>query len=112
MHPELLAPVLQIIHHRVIATFPIKQTGVKLSEAATGAVTFIRRFGSAFNLNIHLHGLVLDGSYCISTEGAPHPYSIKHRPPPASNYRRCSATSLRASCGCRPARGILSKKRV
>jgi hypothetical protein len=46
VHPELLAPVLQIIH-RVIATHLIKQAGVKRSEAATGAVTLIQRFGSA-----------------------------------------------------------------
>ncbi len=36
VHPELLAPVLQIIH-RVIATHLIKQAGVKRSEAATGS---------------------------------------------------------------------------
>jgi len=37
-HPELLAPVLQIIH-RVIATFLIQQAGLKRTEADTGAVT-------------------------------------------------------------------------
>jgi len=68
-HPELLAPVLQIVH-RVIATFLIKQAGLKRAEAATGAVTLIQRFGSAANLNIHLHCLLLDGVYRI-TEGAP-----------------------------------------
>ena len=62
VHPELLTPVLQIIH-RVIATYLIKHAGVKRSEAATGAVTLIQRFGSAANINIHLHGLVLDGVY-------------------------------------------------
>src|ERR671914_2286809 len=51
-HPELLTPVLQIIH-RVIATFLIKQAGLKRTEADTGAVTLIQRFGSAANLNIH-----------------------------------------------------------
>ena len=51
VHPELLAPVFQIIH-RVIATHLIRQAGVKRSEAATGAVTLIQRFGSAANLNI------------------------------------------------------------
>ncbi len=61
-HPELLAPVLQIIH-RVIARFLIKQAGLKRSAADTGAVTLIQRFGSAANLNIHLHCLVLDGVY-------------------------------------------------
>jgi hypothetical protein len=66
-HPELLSPVLQI--HRVIASFLIKQAGLKRSAADTGAVTLIQRFGSAANLNIHLHCLVLDGVY-RTTEGA------------------------------------------
>src|SRR5918999_6472451 len=61
-HPELLTPVLQIIH-RAIATLLIKQAGFQRTEAGTGAVTFIQRFGSAANLNIHLHCLVLDGVY-------------------------------------------------
>ena len=68
VHPELLAPVLQIIH-RVIATHLIRQTGVKRSEAATGAVTLIQRFASAANLNVHLHALVLDGVYRTTGEG-------------------------------------------
>jgi hypothetical protein len=33
------------------------------NRADTGAVTLIQRFGSAANLNIHLHCLVLDGVY-------------------------------------------------
>jgi len=37
-----------------------------------GAVTFIQRFGSALNLNIHFHTLVLDGVY---------PYEPDHRRP-------------------------------
>ena len=48
----------------------LKQAGVKGGEAHTGAVTLIQRFGSAANLNIHLHCLVLDGVY-RSSEGAP-----------------------------------------
>ncbi len=52
-HPQLLSAVLQIVH-RVIATFLIKQAGLKRCEAHTGAVTLIQRFGSAANLNIHL----------------------------------------------------------
>jgi hypothetical protein len=68
-HPELLAPVLRIVH-RVIATFLIRQAGLKRTEAHTGAVTLIQRFGSAANLNIHLHCLVLDGVY-RTTEGVP-----------------------------------------
>jgi integrase-like protein/putative transposase len=60
-HPHLLSPVLQIVH-RVIATFLIQQAGLQRTEAHTGSVTLIQRFGSAANLNIHLHCLVLDGS--------------------------------------------------
>jgi len=68
-HPELLTPVLRIIH-RVIAGFLLKQAGLKRCAADTGAVTLIQRFGSAANLNIHLHCLVLDGVY-RRTEGEP-----------------------------------------
>jgi hypothetical protein len=56
-HPELLSPLVQIIH-RVIATLLIKQSGLKRGQAHSGAVTLIQRFGSAANLNMHLHCLV------------------------------------------------------
>jgi hypothetical protein len=61
-HPELLTPLLRIVH-RVITRFLLKQAGLKRATADTGAVTLIQRFGSAANLNIHLHCLVLDGVY-------------------------------------------------
>jgi hypothetical protein len=38
-------------------------------RADTGVVTLIQRFGSAANLNIHLHCLVLDGVY-LNCDGA------------------------------------------
>jgi hypothetical protein len=68
-HPDLLSPVLQTVH-RVISAFLIQQAGLKRTEADTGAVTLIQRFGLAANLNIHLHCLVLDGVY-RTTEGVP-----------------------------------------
>ena len=61
-HPHLLSPVLQVIN-RAISTFIIKQAGLKWMDAQTGAITLIQRFGSAANLNIHLHCLILDGVY-------------------------------------------------
>jgi len=36
---------------------------------ATGAVTLVQRFGSALNLNIHLHMLCLDGVYAPRPDG-------------------------------------------
>jgi hypothetical protein len=44
--------------------------GLKAGVGHGGAVTLIQRFGSAANLNIHLHCLVLDGVYRHSAEGA------------------------------------------
>ena len=49
---------------------PLGQAGLKPDEADSDAVTLIQRFGSAANLNIHLHCLVLDGVYRRSAEGA------------------------------------------
>jgi Putative transposase len=40
------------------------------TRADTGVVTLIQRFGSAANLNIHLHCLVLDGVY-LNRDGVP-----------------------------------------
>ena len=72
VHPALITPVLRIIH-RVINTHLVKQTNVKREAAASGAITLIQRFGSAANLNTHLHALVLDGVYQTTdnSEGAP-----------------------------------------
>jgi len=63
------APVLSVFH-RVISAFLIKQAGLKVKDAHTGAVTLIQRFGSAGNLNIHLHCLFLDGVYHL-VDGIP-----------------------------------------
>ena len=47
------------------------QAGFKPDEADNGAVTLIQRFGSAANLNIHLHCRVLDGVHQRGTDGRP-----------------------------------------
>ena len=67
--PVLVTPLLQVVH-RVITRHLLDQTGLKAFEADSGAVTLIQRFGSAANLNIHLHCLVLDGVY-RRTDGEP-----------------------------------------
>ena len=53
-----------------LSTFIIKQVGLTHAKAQTGAVTLIQRFGSAANLNIHLHCLMLNGVYRL-TGGIP-----------------------------------------
>ena len=61
--PKALTEVLAVVQ-RGISTFLIRQAGFTVASGAkTGAVTLIQRFGSALNLNPHLHMLFLDGAY-------------------------------------------------
>ena len=68
--PKLVTPLLQVVH-RVITRPLLGQAGLKPDEADSGAVTLIQRVGSAANLNIHLHCLVLDGVYWCGADGVP-----------------------------------------
>ncbi len=68
--PKLVTPVLQVVH-RVITRHLLGQAGLTADQADSGAVTLIQRFGSAANLNIHLHCLVLDGVYRCGADGVP-----------------------------------------
>ena len=40
-----------------------------LGRLQCGAVSFLQRFGSAINLNCHIHTLALDGVYPVSGHG-------------------------------------------
>jgi Putative transposase len=42
---------------------PVRAGKTRTGVACGGIVTLIQRFGSALNLNVHLHMLVLDGVY-------------------------------------------------
>jgi len=62
-NPKALTDVLAVVQ-RCLSTFLIRRAGFTVASGArTGAVTLIQRFGSALNLNPHLHMLFLDGSY-------------------------------------------------
>ena len=61
IHPELLAPVSQIMH-RAIATFLNKQVGIKRSEAATGAIKSLTK-KSLFSTSQCFHGHVFPDTY-------------------------------------------------
>jgi ribosomal protein S27E len=60
--PAVMGRVLGIVY-RTLATHQIRKAGHTHRSASTGAVTLIQRFGSALNLNIHFHMLLLDGVY-------------------------------------------------
>ncbi len=66
--PEVVTQVLGIVY-RAISGHLIRNAGLTRASAATGAVTLIQRFGSALNVNVHLHMLVLDGIYRRVGEG-------------------------------------------
>jgi hypothetical protein len=48
-------------------------------QAHTGAMVAVQRFGSALNLNIHFHALVLDGVFVVDAFG--HPAFMELAPP-------------------------------
>ena len=62
--------MLQVVQ-RVLTRHLLDRAGLKADEGHGGAVTLIQRFGSAANLNIHLHYLVLDGVYRCGADGVP-----------------------------------------
>jgi hypothetical protein len=51
------------IFRRTLATHQIGKAGHTHGSARTGAVRLTQRFGSARNLDIHFHVLLLDGVY-------------------------------------------------
>lgn len=62
--------MLQVVQ-RVLTRHLLGRAGLKADEGLDGAVTLIQRFGSAANLNIHLHCLVLDGVQRCGGDGVP-----------------------------------------
>ena len=58
---RIIGPCLTVVI-RAIETDLIQRAGLtRESHARGGIVTLLQRFGSALNLNIHLHMIVLDG---------------------------------------------------
>jgi len=77
--PDLLTRVLGVVT-RALSTAVIKRAGLShRAGAQSGIVSFIQRFGSALNLNIHLHLLVLDGAYTFTDDTA----RFHHAPAPS-----------------------------
>jgi hypothetical protein len=64
--PGVLTHVLGIVYGE-IARAILEKARLTRATGATGAVTLIQRFGSALNLNVHLHMLFLDGAYLLDT---------------------------------------------
>jgi hypothetical protein len=63
-----------------------RELGVSAEQC--GAVTFIQRFGSAMNLNLHFHTLALDGAYLYEPRPGRTPEFIALTPPTADDVAR------------------------
>jgi hypothetical protein len=75
--PAAMGAVLGIVY-RAIAAHLVRKARLTQATARTGAVTLIQRFGSALNLNVHFHLLVLDGVYKPTAAG---PRFLRVAPP-------------------------------
>jgi hypothetical protein len=90
--PEPVTPVLQ----RVVERHLLNHAGLESDEGQGDAVTLIQRFGSAAELNIHLHGLVLD-----SSASSP---SSSTWPPTVASATSCGSPAATSTCPwCSPA---------
>jgi len=67
----VLREVRRVMIRTVFAHLRRRARACGLVEPECGAVAFVQRFGSALNLNPHLHVLVLDGVYARHTPEGP-----------------------------------------
>jgi hypothetical protein len=80
---ELTAQIHTIIR-TTIGQYYVNQAvtrGVPRDQVQPGSVTFIQRFGSALNLNLHFHILFLEGVYLDRTEASCKPRFVKGESP-------------------------------
>ncbi len=69
---EMVSEVLGIFTETVFASLIRRAIEFgAIRNVQCGAVTFIQRFGSALNLNLHLHMLAIDGVYAADDDGDP-----------------------------------------
>ena len=67
--PALVGRVLAVFL-RALSTWQRRRGRILGVEGTTGTVTFVQRFGSALQLNIHFHAVVPDGVFVPGDDGA------------------------------------------
>src|SRR5437870_3738717 len=80
---DLTAAVHTIIR-TTIGQYYVNQAvprGVPRDQVQPGSVTFIQRFGSAINLNLHFHCVFIEGVYLDRTEAGRKPRFVTVEPP-------------------------------
>jgi hypothetical protein len=107
-HPQLMSGVLAVVT-RALSSDVLGRAGQRRSDAETGVVTFIQRFGSALHLNIRLHMLVPEGAWRFVT-GQAH---FHRAPNPAyADIERRLARLIGRVTGCRARRGVGDGRRA
>jgi len=79
-----LTAMVHTIIRTTIGQYYVNQAvtcGVPRDKVQPGSVTFMQRFGSALNLNLHFHCVFLEGVYCDRTEARLKPRFVKSEPP-------------------------------
>ena len=69
--------VLDVFMKAVFGDLKRRARDYGIEQAQCGAVTFIQRFGSALNLNLHSHAVVLDGVYAPKAGGEPEFFPLR-----------------------------------
>ena len=101
---DLTARVHTIIR-TTIAQYYVNQAvhgGVERPRVHPGSVTFIQRFGSALQLNLHFHVICLEGVYLDRTDQARTPRFLAVEPPSSTDVAAPCRTDLNHSAGVRP----------
>jgi len=83
--------VLDVALRAIFAWYRVRGREVGVLDGKCGAITVIQRAGSAANLNIHFHSLVLDGVFARDEKtGVPHFHGV--RPPTQEEIKDLVAT--------------------
>jgi hypothetical protein len=75
VHTIIRAMIGQYYVHKAVAR------GFPRAKLQPESVTFLQRFGSALNVNLHFHGIFLEGVYVDRTEAHRKPRFVKGEPP-------------------------------
>ena len=62
-HPELAKGALHVVLRAIFGWYRSRGQALGIPDGKTGSISVFQRFGSALNLNLHVHSLVLDGVY-------------------------------------------------
>jgi hypothetical protein len=73
----MITEVLGVFVRAVFGDLRRRAREYGIEKAQCGAVTFVQRFGSALNCNVHLHMAVLDGVYAPKDNAAPEFFPLR-----------------------------------